>query len=244
MRNSSAPILCGCLQMKSSTTILPIPTAVQVDDLHAHHRRTQPEKDSTIIVQATPEGLVPVGNMSPEELERLIAAYREQCAATYWPYFLWMNHPIFYEERDAEGKREYQLAPWFAGHFEGISNQDIEGFWEWLPQRHQALANAVQLGGWNRQGGAENFIISFTLHKEQNASPNNRDFSQPLLSIISPSMAAHGILPPYPSFQSIRTQRQAIIATEILWALQEWQCEHEALAQEEEAPVGLEVTFC
>ena len=155
-----------------------------------------------------------------------------------------MNHAIFYEERDAEGRKEYQLAPWFAGHFEGISNQDIEGFWEWLPQRYQVLANAVQLGGWNRHSSAENFIISFTLHKERNISANERDFSQPLLSIISPSMAAHGILPPYPSFQSIRTQRQAIIATEILWALQEWQCEHEALAQEEEAPVDLEVTFC
>ena len=230
--------------MKSSTTILPIPTAVQVDDLHAHHRRTQPEKDSTIIVQATPEGLVPVGNMSPEELERLIAAYRKQCAATHWPWLPWMDRAIFYEECDAEERKEYQLAPWFAGHFEGISNQDAEGFCEWLPQRHQALANAVQLGGWNPQGSAEKFIISFALHEERNISANKRDFSQPLLSIISPSMAAHGILPPYPSFQSIRTQRQAIIATEILWALQEWQCEHEALAQEEEAPVGLEVTFC
>ena len=215
-----------------------VPMLVTADDLNAHYKSEQAQRwtpvvaddcgDASVvytstpdpeqiiqstrdIAQQTPEGLLPAEGVTQAELEHWMIQHQQERAAV-WVRKILMKDNTLFTQNDSGA---YQLSEWFTKHIGRVNELDVEEFLRWLPQRNEALANAVQ-----RPSGGIEFVghTPLMLRGENGEFPGEYHPSKPAI-ILGSLYDAH--------FENIRTQFDAVVATEILLALRDWRKEQE-----------------
>ena len=228
------------IEQGTNGQVCAIPTLVTADDLNAYYKSEQaqiwapvavdgwgdglpvytPTPDPEQIIQSTrgiakqsPEGLLPALGVSQDKLKHWIIQYQQERAAVWVRKILMKDNALF--TQDDSGT--YQLSEWFTKHIEKhigrVNELDVEEFLRWLPQRNEALANAVQLDSNSSFTG----FMPLMICDEDGSFPENYQHNPAL--ILGSTFRTR--------LENIRTQFDAIVATDILLALRDWRKEQE-----------------